>query len=176
MAACLSYADIQKGLAESEQFKHPLTRFLQKQGFRIERECLSEDPDSLFLGLKFKVGKAEIVYRLVSPEVVLIVSYRRLGQRKGMRNTFAEFFWFIELLTRPEFGLKQVIGCVDALKDSPLSSERILYLYTHCLNGKMLMLKDRPLWHTGTWVYLELKDYKPLRELWKENLKKEGRL
>jgi len=173
---CISYADIQKGLPEAAHFNHSLTRFLQKEGFTIKKEHLSESPNSLFLGLKFKVGQAEIVYRFISPEVVLIVSYRRLGQRKGMRNAFAEFFWFIELLTKPEFGLKRVIGCVDALKDSPLSSDRILYLYTHCLNGKLLTLKDRPPWQTGTWVYLDLKDYKPLRKLWKETLRKEGRL
>jgi type III secretion system regulator LcrR len=115
----------------------------------------------MLVGLRFEVGVVEIVYRLVDRQNVMIVLYRRLREISGLTNPFKDFIWFLEFLTRKELGLERVMGMTKQLSDAPwgLSSRRIARFYKECLNGKTLG------WHEGhEWVYLDLKDYKTLRQ------------
>jgi type III secretion system regulator LcrR len=161
MAPPVDLKQLDESLPESSQYAHPLTLALIAEGLEITPMRLSRHSSSMFLGLRFEAGASEIVYRLIDPQNVIVVLYRRLKEISGLRNPFKDFIWFLEFLTRKELGLERVMGMTKQLSGSPggLSSRRIAKFYKECLNAKTLG------WHgENEWVYLDLKDYKTLRQ------------
>lgn len=120
-----------------------------------------------FSGFHFQVGHVEIIFRLADDdETVMIPLYRRVGPRVGMRNAYLEMWWFLEFLKQPDLRIQRVKGLIRALNDTregDLSTQRIAEFYRKLFGAGSLGFESGE-----EWMFLELKDLKPMRAAYRE--------
>lgn len=88
-----------------------LTNHLRRMGIAVEPHCLPGT--RIILGGIFHYGSAKIAYRFEQETSTVILSYyQREGERKGLKNSFAEVLWFFDLLAKPELNIALVKGLV----------------------------------------------------------------
>lgn len=135
---------------------------LVRLGYTVTPKSLYRDG---YTGNHVAIGKAELVYRIEQDdETVIIPWYQgRAGGGGSLRNSFAEFEWFLGFIAQPQFRLKRVRGMIRAAQPQAdgrpgLPTARIAEFYKRILGGKTLA------WDGGEeWLYLDLKDYRPRR-------------
>ncbi|NJN47794.1 MAG: hypothetical protein HC808_16460 [Candidatus Competibacteraceae bacterium] len=54
-----------------------------------------------------------MIYSWGKPGDLLLILYRRLEKTVSVRNPFADLIWFLGLATRPEFGVRRVLGYIS---------------------------------------------------------------
>ncbi|WP_299731260.1 hypothetical protein [uncultured Endozoicomonas sp.] len=139
----------------------PVTRFLRDFGYEVSAYYMGST--SLLLGASFEYNGFEIVYR-VEGDTIIMVIYRRLDDSaKGLKNSFEPFIWFSERLIYDIPEIKFMRGkpnALPALKDSALSSQKLLRFYCHLMGAE-------PDPQIG-WYRFELANYKPMRERLRE--------
>lgn len=97
-----------------------------------------DNPHSpLMEGWRFEALGAELIWRLVPPDSVLLVRYRRLAGGYGLRNQFRAILWFVEFLAerRNRLGVRRVVGTVDTSQfraEGGLDDDRLFRFYAHC--------------------------------------------
>ena len=169
-ALSLDYSYIERSLTKEEHWKHPFTLLLQEGNIKLKEENFSSNKDSMFLGLKFIRGISEIVFRFIQEDVILVVLFKRIKKDCGLRSSFLDFAWFLDMVAKKESGLNRIIGKVQRLKKGghgDISTERMVMFYIRHLNGSICQVKGEPLdgfdKPKGIWVYLDMKNYKPFK-------------
>lgn len=148
--------DLDAGI--SERALDPLADALRAMDLPVAAHHLSDRPGSLYIGPRVRVQDAEIIYRRPEPGLLLIVLYRRLGERRAtLANPFADLFWFLRLCVEPRFGLRRILCCIstNAYRDQGgLGDERMVRLCRHLLGADWIQYDAHP------WLY---QDVEPLR-------------
>ncbi|WP_461833102.1 hypothetical protein [Desulfothermus sp.] len=169
-ALSLDYSYIERSLTKEEHWKHPFTLLLQEGNVKLKEENFSSNKDSMFLGLKFVRGISEIVFRFIQEDVILVVLFKRIKKECGLKSSFLDFAWFLDMVAKKESQLNRIIGKVQKLKKDgygDISTERMVKFYLKHLNGSICDVKGEPLVNIGkpkgVWLYLDLKNYKPLK-------------
>lgn len=82
----------------------------------------------MILGYVVEHEGLEIVYRVDEdePETVILVSIRRLREKKGLENTFEPILWLGHLMLRSDYPFKRVKGLIRELRDVTLPNGKRL--------------------------------------------------
>ncbi len=110
----------------------PIKEKLESLGIELAPYRLSKSSQQI--GWTFSVNAADFAYRWADDGEVTIIEYRNDTPRKGMRNAFVEFLWFVDFLCDPVFELDTISGNIrplDREDDMPegLGRERIVKYY-----------------------------------------------
>ena len=141
----------------------PLEKKLRQDGYEIT-ECKAFDTpgSTMMLGKRFVQGNAEIIYKMHEPEVINLVIYRLLERKPGMANQFLDMLWLPEYIIKHKLPIKRILGAIKPLesstrKDLPL--HKLTQYYKNYLGCQTYKVDD-----FGEWVYLDISQYKNLRE------------
>lgn len=118
-----------------------------------------------YTGNHVLLGEAHVAYRIEDDDETVIIPWYQSNHSAAvnLRNSFAQFEWFLGFLARPDLRLKRVRGMIRAAQPQAngrprLSTERISKYYKRLLGGQTLT------WDGGEeWLYLDLMDYRPRR-------------
>lgn len=135
----------------------PVTLFLRGLGFEVSAYYMGST--SLLLGASFEYKESEIVYRVEGDTIIIVIYHRLNNTAIGLKNSFEPFIWFSERLVYDIPEIKFMRGkpnALPALKDSALSSQKLLRFYCHLMGAE----PDRQI----GWYRFELANYKTMRE------------
>ncbi|EXJ15650.1 hypothetical protein [Imhoffiella purpurea] len=126
----------------------PLADVLRDMHLPVADHHLDDRPGSMYIGPRVRLRDAEIVYRRPEPGLLLIVLYRRLGERRAsLANPFADLFWFLRLCVEPRFGLSRVLCHVSTgpYRDrGGLDDARMVRLCRHLLGAEWIDYDRHP--------------------------------
>ncbi|MEE4378695.1 MAG: hypothetical protein V2J55_14480 [Candidatus Competibacteraceae bacterium] len=136
----------------------PLRSALEARGLAItDHHLYDDDPTSPYVGPRFRIRNCEMIYSWGMHGDLLLILYRRLEKTVSVRNPFADLIWFLGLATRPEFGVRRVLGYIsifDHHAENGLSRERLIRFYQQFFSAEWIQYDgDR-------WLY---RDIEPLR-------------
>ncbi|MTW22481.1 hypothetical protein [Allochromatium palmeri] len=139
---------IDSGAGTLERSVDPLADALRAMGHAVTAHRLSNRPDSLYIGPRVRMREAEIIYRRPEPGLLLIVLYRRLGERRvTLANPFAELFGFLSLCVEPRFGLRRVLCRISTSPyrdQGGLDDARMVRLCDHLLGAEWVEYDQHP--------------------------------
>lgn len=151
-------------------------RALARDGIPVDEVRAFDDPHSPFVeGYRITIEGAEIVFRVLDRETVVIVLYRRTAMHATLRTAFTGLIRFADRLRSRDLGVKRLVGVVDTSSYRPeggLSDDRLERFYRlmgarRISPGEVPGLTPLALpWYTArrtVWVALELDDFRPPR-------------
>lgn len=158
----------------------PVGRLLARHGVETHRVGAMGDRSSPLLeGWRLERFHAELIYRVVSAGDILIIRYRRLADRPGLRNPFRCFEWFHSLLRdhMAETGVTFGFGIIDTSlfrDDGGIDNATLTRIYRDLMGGRIvdssqvpgLSPLEREIYRrTGTrWVCQHFEHYTTARE------------
>jgi hypothetical protein len=132
----------------------PIRGALEAQGIPTEDSRLFDQPDSMYVGPRFRICTCEMVFSIPEPGLMLLNLFRRLAPPTGALNhPFADLLWFLLLVTEPRFGLHRIMGYVDTSEyaaEGGLNDHRLRLFYERFFQARQTRY-DR-----STWFYRDV--------------------
>jgi type III secretion system regulator LcrR len=138
-----------------------VTRRLRELGHEIHSYRISEKGP--VLGMYIITGNSKIAFRMEDDDTLVVVLYQRVGPRQGLGNPFKDIICFLEFLRCDDLFIQRVRALIKPSyrkRPEDLSMERMKRFCMKYLGGRPV-----PGEWGDDWLCLDLKDYKPMREL-----------
>lgn len=142
-------------LEERQHLRHPLANRLAEIGLDAKP---SYENNRIFCGMLVRMKKSELTYKLKTSEVLILLMYRRIIERKGLMNSFEDLIWFVDMLAREELEIRWIIGTPKAFVNITgrdyLPGSKLVETYKTLWRAKSFGWKDN-----REWLYADLRDY-----------------